>query len=845
MSIYDDAAAQWNIDPLLLRAMEQVESRGRTDATSSAGAEGNMQIMPDTGRRLAVTDARNTAFSVPGAAKLMHTLLTGPAQGDPILALRMYQGGEDRAKWGAQNAAYPKLVGTEYAKLRSGVPQPAVQAAFNPATMSDAELDKALTGSVAPSQPAAPDPATMSDEELDAHLSGKPQPQFKVVPVHPAPDGSGAMTNLSDEDYAKFQKQAAESKPAPASAEPAKAVDVGTPSIGNRILSDYVEPALKTAAGITGAVTHGLSFGLDRQLNKLLPDTPLQRYANEQQAQFEQSHPVLNAVGEAVGAIPTYVTGEGALQRVLPEVAGAGMMNSAGNLLRAGARNALVSGALGFGTQDGDLAERGIAGAKGAVAGAVAPPLFAAVGSAIRRAVSPIMARMSGDLASRQAVGEIGKAMLRDATSPADAAAELQRLGPQAALVDAGGANLRRLGESVANAPGPAAAAAEGMLEGRAATQAGRLNQAITAATGSTGDFHAAMGELAAKRATEAAPKYAAAFDRIKVTPEEAATVQRFVRDSIGQQALQRGMRVIELEKLAADQPFNPADYAVKKEGSKFVLGSDTPNLRLFDAIKRGYDEIVEGFRDPTTGRLNLNQYGRAVNEVRAEYVKSLREMFPRYASALDAWAGPSRAMDALSMGRNVLKRDPEVTTKAINGLSDTDKQFFLSGVARALKDKIEGAQDGADATRRMFGNQLIRDKIKAALGSDKAFNEFAKTMEREAVFAQTRNEILKGSQTARRLAGQEDVGVDLWTPAVHAAHGNPLGAALNLGAQAMNRLRAPSAATNAPLGRMLFQQRPMDQELLDALARVHNPLAAPLARRAISTTANRLVNTP
>jgi hypothetical protein len=30
------------------------------------------------------------------------------------------------------------------------------------------------------------------------------QPTFNTVPVHPAPDNSGAMTNLSDEDYRKL-----------------------------------------------------------------------------------------------------------------------------------------------------------------------------------------------------------------------------------------------------------------------------------------------------------------------------------------------------------------------------------------------------------------------------------------------------------------------------------------------------------------------------------------------------------------------------------------------------------------------------------------------------------------
>ena len=59
-----------------------------------------------------------------------------------------------------------------------------------------------------------------------------------------------------------------------------------------------------------------------------------------------------------------------------------------------------------------------------------------------------------------------------------------------------------------------------------------------------------------------------------------------------------------------------------------------------------------------------------------------------------------------------------------------------------------------------------MRDKIAAAFDNPEAFQQFQKTMEAEAMFAQTRNAVLKGSQTARRLAGQ----ADLSTPVADAA---------------------------------------------------------------------------
>ena len=77
---------------------------------------------------------------------------------------------------------------------------------------------------------------------------------------------------------------------------------------------------------------------------------------------------------------------------------------------------------------------------------------------------------------------------------------------------------------------------------------------------------------------------------------------------------MQRGLRVVELEHLADGTPFNPANYGVTRgEGGAFVpVEGQTPNMRLLDAVKRGYDQIVEGFRDPEPVACNsMNTAGR------------------------------------------------------------------------------------------------------------------------------------------------------------------------------------------------------------------------------------------
>lgn len=880
----DAAGHAFNVDPNLLRAVFHVESGGNWNSPdSSAGAEGGMQFMPATAAALGI-NPRNPVQAIYGAAKLLDQNLR--QYGTPDRALMAYNAGNPSRWNNPETQAYPGKVLAAYRSLSSGLVQPYQVAAADTGTMSDAapspdapptqaapqapgnpmagmswdQFRAAVTGATAPKAA----PAAASSDNIPT-ITVRPAASATQAPAPPsgaasgaaptAPASTGQEAPVAGMSWDQF-RSAVTGNAAPAGAAPQPAGPVG-PDAGTDLLesggaegtppsdADYptgaqLKSAVKTGltdfGGILDSIAHGLSFGLDRPLENataaIVPWYPkgFLQQVNAARAAFAAEHPVLQAAGETIGAIPTYATGEGALRSVPVLAEGAGR-------IPAMARNAIVGGAANYGMSGGDTE----AGIKGAAAGALVPLAFDALAGIVRGISAPIMARLSSSAPATTAVNQVARALARDQVSPEDLTSRLEELGPNAALVDAGGTNTRRLGETIANMPGPAAKQAEDFLESRSQGQASRLNTAVNVATGSPGDFYGTVAELTQQRAKDAAPKYAAAFGRSKVSPAIAAKLEPIVSDPIGQDALQRGMRVIELENLATGTPFNPADYGVTRgEGGKWQLQPGRTNLRLYDGVKRGLDDIVEGFRDGTTGRLNLDQYGRAVNDVRAAYVGRLRSIFPRYASALDAWAGPSRALDALSMGRQALTNDPEVTAKAIGNLAPADKQFFLAGVARALKDKVDSVQDGADATRRIFGNQLIRDRIAAAFDDPAAFDQFRKTVEQEATFAKTRNEVLKGSQTARRLAGQQEAGVDLATPAWHVATGNLGHAAGNLLRQGANMLSTPSEAQSNALAGLLFRPQ-TNGELLNALARARNPLLAPVAKQAAVLAAPRV----
>lgn len=81
------------VSPALVLAVIAVESSGKTAAESHKGAQGLMQLMPDTAARFGVTDSLNPAQNIKGGVAYLDWLL-GEFDGDPVLALAGYNAGE-------------------------------------------------------------------------------------------------------------------------------------------------------------------------------------------------------------------------------------------------------------------------------------------------------------------------------------------------------------------------------------------------------------------------------------------------------------------------------------------------------------------------------------------------------------------------------------------------------------------------------------------------------------------------------------------------------------------------------------------------------------------------------
>ncbi len=103
-----------DVSPALVLAVIGVESAGKADAVSSAGAKGLMQLIPATAERFNVADSTDPAQNIKGGVAYLSWLLK-EFDRDPLMVLAAYNAGEGAVR--ANDGVPP------YAETRDYVPK--------------------------------------------------------------------------------------------------------------------------------------------------------------------------------------------------------------------------------------------------------------------------------------------------------------------------------------------------------------------------------------------------------------------------------------------------------------------------------------------------------------------------------------------------------------------------------------------------------------------------------------------------------------------------------------------------------------------------------------------------
>jgi len=118
------ASAKHGLDPALVRAVMEVESGGDPSAVSPKGAQGLMQIMPDTAKDLKLSDPFDPSASIDAGSRYLAAQLK--AFGDVRLALAAYNAGPEAVRKYAgippfpETQRYVEAVSGRFIRLKTG-----------------------------------------------------------------------------------------------------------------------------------------------------------------------------------------------------------------------------------------------------------------------------------------------------------------------------------------------------------------------------------------------------------------------------------------------------------------------------------------------------------------------------------------------------------------------------------------------------------------------------------------------------------------------------------------------------------------------------------------------------
>ena len=233
--------------------------------------------------------------------------------------------------------------------------------------------------------------------------------------------------------------------------------------------------------------------------------------------------------------------------------------------------------------------------------------------------------------------------------------------------------------------------------------------------------------------------------------PEDQGAVEQFGQHTAQNNDL-RGVRaetdalpVNDTSAPAGPQPFAPMAAYGEKQVSM-------PTWQTYDYIKRGMDDVVEGYRDPTSGKLNLDTQGRAVNSTLRDFLGRVDQANPDYAAARAAYAGPASMRDALSAGTDAISQAPNVIRARMANMGDAEKAHYWLGMRSALAQKAAASNDGVNVVRTLVGSGAKRDALAEAAGGSANVENFLQSLEREQQMNVTYNKVTGGSSTAGNL---------------------------------------------------------------------------------------------
>ena len=285
---------------------------------------------------------------------------------------------------------------------------------------------------------------------------------------------------------------------------------------------------------------------------------------------------------------------------------------------------------------------------------------------------------------------------------------------------------------------GRTAGLAEDALGARAADQPARILQDFADLTGADPAGSADLIEnLATAGRTRAAPLYREAYARPGAV--RSPVIDNLLTRPASRDAMRRAV------KIAANEGRDPNTLGFQFDEAGDVVHVQEPSMETLDYIKRGLDDVVNGYRDSTTRRLNLDGEGRSVVGIVTQLRDELVRLNPAYGEALQAGGDPIRLEEAFSQASRLFGTGVSERTFAqrVAGMGEADRGALVAGLADSLYTQ---ARNG-----RLRPNQLtvpaFEGKLAQVLGPERA-RSFIARLQAEVGMARTGGRMAPGTNS-------------------------------------------------------------------------------------------------
>lgn len=502
-------------------------------------------------------------------------------------------------------------------------------------------------------------------------------------------------------------------------------------------ISQGGKSTLKILDDAVRAIARGITFGYADELAAKMDELTGRGGSYEENLKREQQKTsqiptairvpgeIAGAIGGAVAAAP--VTG------AVGAATGLSRLPAAAKLIGAGAAGGAV-----YGSEEAGPGARLGGAAEGGLVGAATGGLLAGGGRVVQHVVNP----------AARAEAELARAVRRDAGQGGSPVV------PGATMADVGGENVKGLLERVAQTPGAGRSQVVPFLTERQQGQMDRIADELSALTGSKRSAIKAVDETIAQRAKDATPLYQAAYqagDRAIWSPG----LERLSSSPTVQSAMRGAIR--KWQDNAVADGFGAMNPSSVERGGQIVFGKSVPafpNLQFWDYTKRAITDAIGQAK-----KSGLNDKARVLTKLDNAIRDELDRAVPEYAAARQAWAGPTKYLDAIEAGKEILSA--KVGAEELSGnfakLSPSEKEAFRIGAVSAIRARMGNDPAKLGDMTKYLRSPEVRAKVAAIMPSPQAAAAWERRLNFEVGSSELVGRGLRGSQTFRRLMEAQD----------------------------------------------------------------------------------------